>query len=283
MVLIVLAAFAVFFAAGGDRVFQRNMAFLPEYGEIIVHFIDVGQGDSTLIHTVGHAVLIDAGEPRYGRQVVQYLRSLGITHLDYVVATHPHSDHIGGLIQVLADKEIGTLLMPDAVNNTNAFENLLAAIENHNIHVRIPEIGDRVQAGIIDMVVLAPVAGHWPHTSNLNNASIVLHMTHGNNSFLFTGDAERESEMAMIASGNRLHSTILQVGHHGSRTSTTQEFLNAVNPVAAVISLGEGNRHGHPHREVIDRLEAAGVTILRTDEMGTIIMSTTGDGVRLWD
>jgi len=277
--MLMLVMLAVVFHFFGDRVFPEQSPVLPGPGEIFVHFIDVGQGDATLIQSRDHAVLIDGGEPRYGQHVISYLRSAGVTRLDYVVATHPHSDHIGGLIAVLAQKEVGRLLMPDATHNTVPFENFLAAIENHDIPVTIPAIGDRISAGIIYMTVLAPTPGHH---ANLNNASIVLRMVHGATAFLFTGDAEVASEQAMLAGGHNLQAHVLGVGHHGSRTSTTQEFLDAVNPVAAVISAGRNNQHGHPHREVLDRLNAANVRILRTDERGSILMSTDGEEIRFW-
>jgi len=279
MVMIILVAFSVLYHFGGDRFFPGRNTLTPAQGEILVHFIDVGQGDAVLIQSRDHAVLIDAGEPRYGQQVVTHLRDAGVTRLDYVVATHPHSDHIGGLTHVLNQLDVGRVIMPDAVNNTVAFENFLAAIENHSIPVTIASAGDEIAAGIIHMRVLAPTEGPHP---NINNASLVLRLTHGSTSFLFTGDAEAASEQAMLASGKTLRSTVLQVGHHGSRTSTSSEFMDAVRPVAAVISSGAGNTHGHPHRDVLDRLTAAGVRILRTDERGTILMSTDGNDIRLW-
>jgi competence protein ComEC len=279
MVMVILVMFSLMFTFCGDRFFPGSTPLEVGHNEIIIHFIDVGQGDATLIHSHDHAILIDGGEPRYGQQVINYIRDQGITRLDYVVATHPHSDHIGGLVHVISQMEIGTLLMPDAENNTVAFENLLAAIENHNIPVVIPSVGDRITAGIIHMTVLAPTAG--PH-ANVNNASVVLRLVHGNTSFLFTGDAETEAEQAMLASGQILQSTVLKVGHHGSHTSTSQAFLDAVSPVAAVISVGSGNTFNHPRREILDRLNAANVRILRTDERGTIILSTDGTEIVLW-
>jgi beta-lactamase superfamily II metal-dependent hydrolase len=282
--MIVLAIFALVYFFGGDRLFPARTPFLPTGEHIFIHYIDVGQGNAVLIQSADHAVLIDAGEARYGTRVVTYLREAGVTRLDYVVATHPHSDHIGGLIAVINQKEVGYVIWPDATNNTVAFENLMAAIINHDINTRTVTAGDRINAGIIDLAVLAPAGQHVPRANNdLNNTSVALRLVYGDTAFLFTGDAERAAEEAMIAAGFNLRSTVLLAGHHGSNTSTTQAFLDAVDPLVVVISSGAGNTHGHPHPAVIARLEEHGVQrILRTDELGDILLTTDGMEVRLW-
>ncbi|MCL2199504.1 MAG: MBL fold metallo-hydrolase [Defluviitaleaceae bacterium] len=279
LVTLLILAIALLYIFAGELLFpsRDDNAVMPVEGEIIVTFIDVGQGDSILVRDGNHAVLIDAGEHRARQAVIDYLNEAGITFIDYVVATHPHSDHIGGLVTVLRDFDVGYVLMPDATNDTETFLNFLDAIENNDISTRFPSPGDRVQAGIIDMVVKGPEPGHH---ANLNNASIVLRMQHGQTSFLFTGDAEVAAENWLVETwGTSLQSNVLKVGHHGSRTSTTESFLRTVNPAAAVIQSGEGNRHGHPHQEVVDRLEAHGVTIYRNDQLGTIRMITNGQSI----
>ena len=282
IVMLFILAFALVYFFEGDRIVQQLNIARMEYvglhpGQIMVSFLDVGQGDSILVRSNSHAVLIDGGEHSQRNTVMSYLRNAGVTRLDYVVATHPHSDHIGGLITVLRQKEIGTLLMPDVTHNTITFENFLDAIENNDIRVVFPDVGYSLQAGIIDMTVIAPPAGVTQ--TNLNNYSIVLRMIHGQTSFLFTGDAERELEQWMVNSGQNLNSNVLKIGHHGSRTSTTEAFLDAVNPIAAVISLGANNPFGHPHPEVIQRLQEAGIPIYRTDKLGTIRMKTDGQTI----
>ena len=258
---------------------QQQPDLSPIDGEIRVHFIDVGQGDSILVQSSDHAVLIDAGPPAAGQNLVVYLEELGIRTLDYVVATHPHSDHIGGMSRVLDRFFVHELWMPDVSHNTATFEQFLDAIERNNLEITTVQAGDILSAGPIRMTAVSPNRSGY---SNLNDYSIVLHMQYGRTSFLFTGDAEALSENEMIAAGWNLQANVLNVGHHGSRTSTTDSFLNAVYPQIAVISLAAGNQFNHPHPEVLERLAQRGIEVLRTDELGTIVMSTDGDYIYLY-
>ena len=272
-------ALVLIFALIYSFIFTDATAFMPGDNEIIVAFLDVGQGDSILIWSRDHAVLIDGGDVNRYEPVLGYLRRVGISRLDYVIATHPHSDHIGGLIAVLNRMEVGRVLMPAAVHTTTVFENFVSVIENNHIPVTAPVPGENFRAGIIDFTVLAPVANFAG--SNLNNASIVLRLDHGETSFIFTGDAEAGSERSMLATGGNLRADIIKIGHHGSRTSTTAAFLDKVQPLAAVISVGGGNQFGHPHSEVLERLVGRGIAVYRTDEMGTIVMATDGERIIL--
>ena len=253
---------------------QQQPNLVPIDGEIRVHFIDVGQGDSILVQSTDHAVLIDAGPPAASQSLVRYLEELGIRALDYVVATHPHSDHIGGMSRVLDRFFVHELWMPDVAHDTATFEQFLDAIERNDLEITTVQAGDVLSAGPISMTVVSPNRSGY---GNLNDYSIVLHMQYGRTSFLFTGDAEALSENEMIAAGWNLQADVLNVGHHGSRTSTTDSFLDAVYPQIAVISLAAGNQFNHPHPEVLDRLTQRGIEILRTDELGTIVMSTDGE------
>ena len=252
----------------------------PAEGEIRIHFIDVGQGDSILVQSTEHAVLIDAGPTVIGPGLASYLEQMGITVLNYVVATHPHADHIGGMPDILDRIRIMELWMPDTAHDTVTFERFLDAIERNNLEITTIQAGATLSAGPIQMTAVAPNSGGH---ENLNNYSIVLHMRHGQTSFLFTGDAEAISEREMIAAGWDLRADVLKVGHHGSRTSSTDEFLDAVDPFAAVIMLGADNQFGHPHQEVLDRFDERGIRIMRTDELGTIVLFTDGVEIYLYE
>jgi len=239
-----------------------------------VHFIDVGQGDAVLIQTTEGHVLIDGGDNHMGEHVVQYLRNAGVREISYVIATHPHADHIGGLIDVLRTFPVGTLIMPPVAHTTRTFERFLDAIEENNIPLKEPIAGSTFSVGDAVFTIIAPnSSGH----SNLNNYSVSLRMALGETSFIFTGDAEVQSETEMILAGHILSSDVLHVGHHGSSTSTTQAFFEAVDPAIAVIQLGRDNTYGHPHREVRERL--ADVRVYRTDEHGHIILMTDGEEI----
>lgn len=279
-VMLFILAFALIYNFGGEQIFGIHTGdIVLDTNQILVSFIDVGQGDSILVRSNSHAVLIDGGERPQGRAVLRYLRNSGVRRLDYVIATHPHEDHIGGLITVLGRLDVGRVIMPDVTHTSYAFRDFLAVIDNNDIPVTFPNPGDTIRAGIIEFTVIGPPNPHPGPAANLNNASVVLRLAHGQTSFLFTGDAEYELEQWMVNGGANLSSDVLNVGHHGSSTSTTEAFLDAVNPIAAVISLGTGNQFGHPHREVIDRLTERGVNIYRTDQLGTIRMITDGQQI----
>ena len=239
-----------------------------------VHFIDVGQADCILITSNDEAMLIDAGNNDDDTIIINYLQSCGITKLKYAVGTHPHEDHIGALDDVIKNLEVDNVLMPKIAANTATFEDVLDAISQKGLQITAPQAGDTYSVGDAMLTSVGSYLG-----DDLNNASIMLRMTCGEVSFLFTADAEAEAEEAALATGLVLKSDVLKVGHHGSRTSSSPAFLSAVAPDHAVITCGKDNDYGHPHAETMDSLSSLGCAVYRTDEMGTVVASTDGESI----
>jgi len=229
-----------------------------------------------LIQSDEATMLIDGGNNADAEAVVDYIKSQNIKKLDYVIGTHPHEDHIGGLDAVIESFDIGAVYMPKAMSTTKTFEDVLKAISNKGLKVNTPIPGTNINLGSAVFTILAPNSERYEST---NNYSIVIKLTNGKNSFLFTGDAESISEKEMLAKGFDLYAEVLKVGHHGSTTSTTKEFLDMVNPRYAIISVGKDNQYGHPHKEILDRLRKKNIIVYRTDESGTIIASSDGESI----
>ncbi|MGI6161931.1 MAG: ComEC/Rec2 family competence protein [Christensenellales bacterium] len=247
---------------------------LPTDGQLSAVFIDVGQGDATLIISpTGETLLMDAGEYDSAAAVLDAIESAGATRLDHVIATHPHSDHIGGLREVLENIEWGTLYMPDATHTSQTFIRLLEYVDEQNREIEIVSAGDSIPLGGVTAEVLAP---QYKEYENLNNYSITIKITHGETSLLLTADNEALSEREMIASGADLSCTLLTLPHHGSRTSSTADFLKATTPKYIIISLGADNLYGHPHEEVLKRLSDTDAEIFRTDLNGNIYAESDG-------
>lgn len=256
--------------------FYDKNAPAPTTGKLKVNYIDVGQADSILITQGEHAMLIDAGNNADSELVKNYITNQGITVLDYVVATHPHEDHIGGLDYVINSFQISKIFMPEATATTKTFEDVITAINNKGMTISKPVVGSQFDLGNAKCTILGPL-GNDP--SELNTSSIVLKIEFGNNSFLFTGDAETVNETAMISAGENMKADVLKVGHHGSSSSTSQSFLNAVDPTYAVISVGTGNDYGHPTEETLNRINSNGIKLFRTDLSGTIIATSDGRNI----
>jgi beta-lactamase superfamily II metal-dependent hydrolase len=247
-------------------------------GELQVHFIDVGQGASQLIiGSSGKTILIDAGNNNQEEEIVAYLRKNGIQKIDILVGTHPDADHIGGLDAVIDNFEIGKIYMPKVQSNTKTFEDVLVAIQRKGLKVSTAKAGvtlDWEPDAKVQMI--APVRDY----EDDNDMSAVLKLTFGEISFLFMGDAESKSEHDMINSKADLKSDVLLIGHHGSKSSTTEAFLNAVQPSYGVIQVGENN-YGHPAPEILERLNKRGVKVYRNDLHGDIVFVTDGKNIRV--
>ncbi|MGE7692194.1 MBL fold metallo-hydrolase [Lysinibacillus sp. NPDC097214] len=237
-----------------------------------VHFIDVGQGDSIFIESPnGKTMLVDGGVKGAGQKVVSYLKELGVNKLDIVVATHPDADHIGGLIPVLNSIDIGQFYDSGKVHTSQTFEEMLTLIDTKNIPYNVPKTGDRIA---FDDDINVKVLNANENATDNNDASIVLKLAYGNVSFLLTADAGIALEKEMMQ--DDVKATILKAGHHGSNTSSSAEFIQKVHPEVTILSYGEGNKYGHPHAEVVERLQAIGSKIYATAEVGTVIVSTDG-------
>ncbi|NFE95843.1 UNVERIFIED_ORG: MBL fold protein [Clostridium botulinum] len=241
---------------------------------IKVHYIDVGQGDSELIQIGDKNVLIDAG--CNDSKALNYLKSIGINKLDYVIATHPHEDHIGGMATIINNFNIGEFYAPKVNHTTKTFENMIKALQSKGIKLTAPTLGDTLNVGNATLQFLAPNSAKY---EDMNNYSIACKLKYGNTSYVFMGDAEALSEGEILAKQLDISADVLKLSHHGSHSSTSQTFLAKVNPRYAIVSCGKGNDYGHPHKETIDKLNAKNIEILRTDVSGTIISTSDGNNI----
>ena len=250
---------------------------------LLVHFIDVGQADSILLESGGRFLLIDGGNRDDGKLLVSYLEQQGVTELDAVVCTHAHEDHVGGLPSVLAVYPTSAVYSPTKTYSSRIYDDFLKYVDQQRLEVTIPEPGDTIPFGDIQLTFLGPVKSY----ADTNNTSLVLKAVYGNTSFLFTGDMEKEAETDMLDYwGDRVdwHADVLKVGHHGSDTSSGYRFLDAVMPTYGIISVGTDNEYGHPHAEPLARLNQAEVIVARTDKLGHILAHSDGQTVELtWE
>jgi competence protein ComEC len=257
-------------------VFTNNQIHRAENeGNVSVYFFDVGQGDSTLFVADGKTILIDTGEMEMGDRIVSNLKTLGITRIDLLVATHPHSDHIGGMQKVLAAFPVGQVLDAGLPHPSPLYEQFLETIDRKNIPYRVAEQGQTIEIDpALRISVLSPPAQRFGDDPNTN--SVVLRISCGMVDFLMTGDLCGEGEEALVRGGYPLDAEVLKVAHHGSSSSTSPAFLTRVRPEMAVISVGDDNPYGHPHEETMDLLKNRGVSVYRTDLDGTIVVRTDG-------
>jgi len=275
-IILILIGLAAGLVCGCQGAAQPSAVSTPP--EFQVTFLDVGQADAILIQCQDQDWLIDAGTNDTSQALVKSLASLGVVRLEAVVGTHPHEDHIGGLDTVIDKMQIGQVYMPQVTSNTHTYEDVLKAIRSKGLTASVPAAGSTFKLGNADGTWLGPNSLHY---DELNDYSLVMRVVYGNFSFLFMGDAGYIPEKEMLAAGYTLQSTVIKSGHHGSSSATSAEFLKAVCPKYAVISVGQDNDYGHPHAETLARLQAAGAEILRTDLKGTITFKVEGGELKL--
>ena len=240
-----------------------------------VHFIDVGQADCALLVSDGHYMVIDGGNNDDADTIVSYLKKEGVKTLDAAVGTHPHEDHIGSLDAIINSFDVKTVYMPKIMHTSQTFEDVLDAIANKGLKIKAPNPGETFSFNGLPVEILGPQQEY----GDFNNNSIVLKVAAGETSFLFTGDAEEAAEKDILNAGYDLQADVLKVGHHGSSTSTSDAFLQAVSPKYAVISVGTGNKYGHPENVTLDKLQSIDAEIYRTDLLGTVVCSTDGQNI----
>lgn len=246
-----------------------------------IHYLDVGQGDSIYIKVNDKNVLIDAGPRDESDKLISQLKDLNVEKLDMVIATHPHEDHIGGMVKVFNNFKVDSFYMPKVTHTTKTFNNMIDAVNKAGLKIQTLKSGSDIDLGSgAKFKVYSPVSESY---DELNDYSPIMKFIYGDTSFMFTGDAEVSAEKEVLNRypASELKSDVLKVGHHGSTTSTCDEFLNAVNPDIAVISLGAGNSYGHPHKEIMNKLQNKNINIYRTDNLGQITITSNGNNINI--
>ena len=246
-------------------------------GDLEVYYFDVGQADSALIINKDKVMMIDCGNNEDGEYLVDELDKLGIEDIDYLIGTHPHEDHIGGMDDIINNFNIGVIYMPDVIHPTNYYTDVLEAADKNNVSIMTPKIGDNfdLSDALVNILYLDD------DTTNLNDDSIILKIIYGENSFLFMGDASKNVEEEII--NDDISADVLKVGHHGSSESSSVNFLNRVEGSYAVISVGADNKYGHPTKSVLNNLKKYGYSVYRTDKLGTIKIISDGKNIKVGD
>lgn len=240
------------------------------------YILDVGQADAILINNNDHYMLIDAGNNNDGKKLVDYFNKLGIKTFDYMFLTHPHEDHIGGADDIINNFEIRNFYMTDMIATTKTFEDVLDALDSKNMNYNVPKMDEEIS---FNDSILKILHTNSSCINNLNDCSIVIKLTYGNNSFLFTGDASSEIENKIIYKD--IKSDFLKVGHHGSNYSSSDKFIKKVNPKYAAISVGDNNIYNHPSKMVVDRLKSNGIEVFQTNKNGSIIITSNGEEINI--
>ncbi|MDL2300315.1 MBL fold metallo-hydrolase [Clostridiaceae bacterium OttesenSCG-928-D20] len=272
-VLAILAVFPTFF--DDDSNAPSGVALTPGADSLEIVFIDVGQADSIFLSCKGEHMLIDSGNIADSDLIFAFLEERGIESLKYVINTHPHEDHVGGLPAAFKAAAVETVYSGVEDSTLVPFKNLKKAAEKQGLSITVPEMGSKITLGSAELTFLSPLREH----EILNNMSLVIRLVHGKNSFLFTGDMERDEELDIINAGYDLDVDVLKLGHHGSSTSSSYIFLNEVMPTYGIISCGANNDYGHPHEEVLSKARDAEIKLFRTDMQGSVTCISNGEGL----
>ena len=269
---VTVLSFAGCGAQKNNKISKRSAE--SEYSGMSVTYLNVGQGDSELIQVNGINMLIDAGINAGANDLVKDLKNRGIKTIDIAIATHPHEDHIGGMDEVLENFDVKSFYAPKVAHTTKTYENMLKAVKNEGLKIQQIKEGTKIDLGKdTEVQVYSPVKSQY---EELNNYSPVMKISYGQNSFMFTGDAESLVEKEILNENKDLKADVLKLGHHGSHSSTSEEFLKAVNPSIAVVSCAKDNKYGHPHKETMSNLKKAGITVYETFRDGDITISSNG-------
>ncbi|MGN2337730.1 ComEC/Rec2 family competence protein [Clostridium cagae] len=274
--LLLFVIFAILFMI---RYLNLNVNYYDCNNNIIVHYIDVGQGDAALIQVNNINMLIDSGPKESRNKILDYLQSLNIKKINYIVATHPHEDHIGNMAKIIKTYGLYKFYAPKIENTTSTFEKMIDALKDKNLKINvIKKDTNSIDLGKnTDVTIFSPIKDSY---DNINNYSPVIKIQYGDTSFLFTGDAEKEVENEILLdSNNNIRSDVIKIGHHGSSTSSSKSFIEKVNPSIAIISVGADNKFNHPNKSTIDCLTKNNIKIYQTNKENTIILSSDGHNI----
>lgn len=275
--LIICVIAALFIEKTTDTISPTNDGTTTS--DVRVHIIDVGQGDGIWIDTGNENIVIDAGNKGQGKTMIAYLEQHGVKELDAIISTHPDADHVGGLADVINHFPVKAVYAPRVTHTTQAYKEFLEAVKKQQLSIKVAKQGVTINSTVagVNMTFIGPTKDYAKN--DLNDWSAVLELTHGQKKFLLTGDAETPAEKDMLAAGVVEAVDVLKVSHHGANEASTSDYLTAVKPQYAVISVGEGNRYNHPTASALERLKASGAKILRTDEHGSIVFTSNGKSI----